>query len=76
MTKHKLAIVSFDHNDIALCKNIKGKDIEIKNFKSLNACSRYLKKNYKRIDAYSINKDYGVYIKNNNGGNNETIHGL
>ena len=64
MTKHKLAIVSFNHNDISLCKNIRGKDIEIENFKSLSACSRYLNKNYKRIDAYSINKDYGIYIKN------------
>ena len=63
MTKHKLAIVSFNHNDIALCKNVKGKDIEIENFKSLSACTRYMNKNYKRIDAYSIDKDYGIYIK-------------
>jgi hypothetical protein len=63
MTKYKLAIVSFNNNDIALCKNVKGKDIEIENFKSLSACTRYLNKNYKRIDAYSIDKDYGIYIK-------------
>jgi hypothetical protein len=63
MTKYKLAIVSFNNNDIALCKNVNGKDIEIENFKSLSACSRYLNKNYKRIDAYSIDKDYGIYIK-------------
>ena len=63
MTKYKLAIVSFNHNDIALCKNVKGKDIEIENFKSLSACTRYMNKNYKRIDAYSIDKDYGIYIK-------------
>jgi hypothetical protein len=63
MTKYKLAIVSFNNNDIALCKNVNGKDIEIENFKSLSSCSRYLNKNYKRIDAYSIDKDYGIYIK-------------
>jgi hypothetical protein len=63
MTKYKLAIVSFNNNDIALCKNVKGKDIEIENFKSLSACTRYMNKNYKRIDAYSIDKDYGIYIK-------------
>ena len=62
MTKHKLAIVSFNYDDVALCQNIKGKDIEIKNFKSFISCTRYLNKNYKRIDTYSINKDYGVYI--------------
>ena len=58
-----MAIVSFNNNDIALCKNVKGKDIEIENFKSLSACTRYMNKNYKRIDAYSIDKDYGIYIK-------------
>jgi hypothetical protein len=63
MTKYKMAIVSFNNNDIALCKNVKGKDIEIENFKSLSACTRYMNKNYKRIDAYSIDKDYGIYIK-------------
>ena len=63
MTKYKLAIVSFNNDDIALCKNVNGKDIEIENFKSFNACTRYINKNYKRIDAYSIDKDYGIYIK-------------
>ena len=63
MTKHKLALTQYD-NEVILFENIKGKDIEIENFKSLSACSRYLNKNYKRIDAYSIDKDYGIYIKN------------
>ena len=61
--KHKIALAQYDHK-VILFENIKGKDYEIKNFKSLNACSRYLNKNYKRIDAYSINKDYGTYTKN------------
>ena len=61
MTKHKLAIVSFSYNDIALCKNINGKDIEIENFKSFNSCTRYINKHYKRLDKYHINKDYGIY---------------
>jgi hypothetical protein len=61
MTKHKLAIVSFNHNDISLCKNIRGKDIEIENFKSLSACSRFINKHYKRLDKYSMDKDYGIY---------------
>jgi hypothetical protein len=62
MIKYKIAIAQYN-NEVVLFKNIKGKDIEIENFKSLNTCSRYLNKNYKRIDAYSINKDYGIYIK-------------
>jgi len=62
MTKYKIAITQYD-NEVILFKNIKGVDHEIENFKSLNACTRYLNKNYKRIDAYSINKDYGIYIK-------------
>ena len=62
MTKHKIALAQYD-NEVILFENIKGKDFEIENFKSLSACSRYLNKNYKRIDAYSIDKDYGIYIK-------------
>ena len=62
MTKYKLAIAQYD-NEVILFKNIQGKDYEVKNFKSLNCCIRYINKNYKRIDAYSIHKDYGIYIK-------------
>ena len=61
--KYKIAIAQYD-NEIILFENIKGKDYEIENFKSFNACTRYLNKNYKRIDTYSIDKDYGIYIKN------------
>ena len=64
--KHKLALAQYD-NEVILFENIKGKDFEIENFKSLSACSRYLNKNYKRIDTYSINKDYGIYIKQQKG---------
>ena len=62
MTKYKLAIAQYD-NEVILFKNVKGKDYEVENFKSLNYCTRYINKNYKRIDAYSIDKDYGIYIK-------------
>ena len=62
MTKYKLATAQYD-NEVILFKNIKGKDYEVKNFKSLNSCTRYINKNYKRIDAYSVDKDYGIYIK-------------
>jgi hypothetical protein len=62
MTKYKLAIAQYD-KEVVLFKNVQGKDYEIENFKSLNSCARYINKNYKRIDAYSIDKDYGIYIK-------------
>ena len=44
-------------------ENIKGKDYEIENFKSINACTRFINKHYKRLDKYNIDKDYGIYKK-------------
>ena len=66
MTKHKIALAQYD-NEVILFKNVNGKDIEIESFKSLSACTRYINKNYKRIDTYSIDKDYGIYIKQQKG---------
>jgi hypothetical protein len=41
MTKHKLAVAQYD-NEVILFKNVKGKDIEIENFKSLKRLLKVL----------------------------------
>lgn len=60
--KNKLAITQYD-NQVILFENINGKDYEIENFKSINACTRFINKHYKRLDKYNIDKDYGIYKK-------------
>ena len=62
MNKHKIAYAQYN-NEVILFENIKGKDFEIKNFKSVNACTRFINKHYKRLDKYNIDKDYGIYKK-------------
>ena len=62
MRRHKIAYAQYD-KEVILFENIKGKDYEIENFKSVNACNRFISKNYKRLDKYSIDKDYGIYKK-------------
>jgi hypothetical protein len=62
MKKYKIAYAQYN-DEIILFKNIKGKDYEIENFKSVNACNRFINKNYKRLDKYHIDKDYGIYKK-------------
>ena len=63
MKKYNLGIVETD-NEVILFEERKNKnsDVEIKSFKSVLACMRYLNKNYKRIDNYSY-KYNGTYIK-------------
>ena len=60
MTKHKIAYAQYD-DEVILFENINNKDYEIENFKSVNACTRYINKHYKRLDKYHIDKNYGVY---------------
>jgi len=62
MLKYKLATAEYD-NEVILFQNIGGVDYEIKNFKSSNACTRYINKHYKRLDKWHIDKDYGIYRK-------------
>ena len=62
MRRHKIAYAQYN-NEVILFENIKGKDYEIENFKSVNACTGFINKNYKRLDKYNIDKDYGTYKK-------------
>ena len=61
MKKYNLGIVELD-NEIVLFNETKKEDLEIENFKSMRACTRFLNKNFKRIDN-SKYKYNGVYIK-------------
>ena len=61
MKKYNLGIIERD-NEVILFEERKNIDLEIENFKYVLSCTRYLNKNYKRIDN-SFYKYYGTYIK-------------